>query len=368
MFKADDGPKKGARAWAPTPGEIMIGLVAVTGAVALAILAPGQSADVQPKIHGTPRFYGVNVPSATFGKKHQVGIYGKDYAYPKRAEAEPFRAMGMNTIRLGFTWERMQHEALGPLDADELKHLDAAIEALSSFQTIIIDLHNYGSFSGTKLDDPAKGAMLADLWTKLARHYASNPKIAFGIMNEPHDIDAAVWRKISDQSLAAIRATGARNLVLVPGSRWTGGHSWNAGGDGSNAVAMSGFRDSAGNFMFEIHQYLDSDSSGTKADCTDPVAGSRRLQKVTKWLREQHAKAVLAEFGAPPTPVCMQALDDLLGYLDKNSDVWAGWTYWAGGSRWKNYPMSIQPENGQPKPQSEILSRHIAGYSRSASR
>ncbi|MFL6736052.1 MAG: glycoside hydrolase family 5 protein [Sphingomonas sp.] len=366
MFKSADRRRKGARAWPLTTGQTMIGAVGVTGALALAVLAPRQAADTSPKVHGAPSFYGVNLPTATFGKKHQAGKYGKDYAYPTRAEAQPFSDMGMNTVRLGFTWERIQREPMGPLDASELRHLDAAIDALSGFQTIILDLHNYGSVSGTKLDDPSRGAMLADLWTKLARHYGSNPKIAFGIMNEPHDIDAFVWRKISDQALAAIRAAGARNLVLVPGTRWTGGHSWNAGGEGSNAAAMSGLSDS--NFMFEIHQYLDSDSSGTNPDCADATVGSRRLAKVTKWLRAQRAKAVLAEFGAPPTSVCMQALDDLLTYLDRNSDVWAGWTYWAGGSRWKNYPMSIQPENGQPRPQSEILARHIAGYRRSASR
>ena len=346
----------------------MIGAAALIGAAAFAVLAPRQTTNVQSNVRTAPQFYGVNLPSATFSKKHRPGKYGKDYVYPTRAVADPFRAMGMNTIRLGFLWERLQHEPMGPLDPDELQHLDAAVDALSGFQTIIIDLHNYGNFKGSKLDDPSQGAILADLWTKLARHYGSNPRIAFGIMNEPHGIDAAVWRKISEQALSAIRATGARNLVLVPGTKWTGGHSWNAGGDSSNAAAMSGFHDSAGNFMFEIHQYLDDDSSGTKPDCAGPTVGRQRLAKVTKWLRQHRARAVLAEFGAPPTPVCLQALDDLLNFLDENGDVWAGWTYWAGGARWHNYPMSIQPENGQPKPQSEILIRHIANYRRSASR
>jgi endoglucanase len=181
-------------------------------------------------------------------------------------------------------------------------------------------------------------------------------------MNEPHDIDAAVWRKVSDRTVAAIRATGARNLVLVPGTRWTGGHSWNAGGDSSNAAAMAGFRDPGSNFMFEIHQYLDSDSSGTKTDCVDATVGRRRLVKVTKWLREQRAKGFLAEFGVPPTSVCLQALDDTLSFLEENADVWGGWTYWAGGVRWHNYPFSIQPDGGQPKPQSEVLLRHIRSY------
>lgn len=368
MFGFGNGPRNAARPWPARSGRAVIALAALLGSAALALLPPAQTADLRAGAHTTPQFYGVNLPSATFGKKHRPGEYGRDYIYPTKAIAEPFVDMGMNTVRLGFLWERIQHEPLGPLDADELRRLDRAVADLSGFQTVILDVHNYGRYSGTKLNDPQTGAMLADLWTKLAAHYRGNPHVAFGIMNEPHGIDAGVWRKISDQAVAAIRATGARNLVLVPGTNWTGGHSWTGGGDGSNAAAMSGFHDPARNFVFEIHQYLDSDSSGTKSDCVDPTVGRRRLSKVTKWLRAQHAKAVLAEFGAPPTPVCLQALDDVLNFLDENADVWAGWTYWAGGARWKNYPFDIQPDGGPPKPQADVLARHIASYRRSASR
>lgn len=341
----------------------MVAFTALLGAAALAILAPHQAKDVHSRVHTAPQFYGVNLPSGTFGKKHGPDKYGKGYAYPSNAESAPFLAMGMNTTRVGFIWERLQPDPLGPLNSDELRHLDASVDALSGFRLIILDVHNYGSYAGAKLDDPERGgALLADLWTKLARHYGSNPRIAFGIMNEPHDIDAAVWRQISDRTVAAIRSTGARNLVLVPGTRWTGGQSWDDGGDSSNATAMRAFRDPAGNFMFEIHQYFDSDSSGTKMECADPTVGRRRLAKVTTWLRQQHAKGFLAEFGVPPTPVCLQALDDTLSFLDENGDVWAGWTYWAGGARWHHYPLSIQPEGGQPKPQSDVLLRHISSY------
>lgn len=370
MFRFDDLTGRAVRAWRRRSGLLMTGAaMLVLGAVGLAVLLPPQSAGVHARTNALPEFYGVNLPSATFGKKHRPGVYGKDYIYPSGAIAEPFRDLGMNTIRLPFLWERLQHEPFGPLDADELNRLDRSVNELSGFRTIILDVHNYGRFSGTKLDDPAKGgAMFADLWTKLARHYSGNRRVAFGIMNEPHGIDAGVWRVISDQAIAAIRRTGARNLVLVPGTRWSGGHSWKSGGGDSNAAAMSGFRDPAGNFMFEIHQYLDRDSSGTHPDCVDPTVGRRRLKAVTNWLRDQRARAILAEFGASSSPVCLKALDDLLDFLDENGDVWAGWTYWAGGARWRNYPFDIQPEGGQPKPQTEILSRHIARYRRSSSR
>jgi endoglucanase len=347
----------------------MIGVAALGGAAALALLAPHQPAGVHAGGAALPKYYGVNLPSGSFGKRHPGEVYGSDYIYPTAAVAEPFSAMGMNSIRLAFIWGRLQHNAFDPLDADELQHLDRAVDDLGGFQQIILDVHNYGRYKGDKIDNPATGgAELADLWTKIADHYKDNPRVAFGIMNEPHGIDARTWRAVSDEVVAAIRKTGARNLILVPGTNWSGAHNWNGGGDGSNAAAMSGFRDPGRNFVFELHQYLDSDSSGTKPDCVDATVGRRRLAGVTQWLRQQHAKGFLAEFGVPPTPVCLQALDDMLNFVDENGDVWAGWTYWAAGARWRNYPFSIQPKNGETKPQAEVLARHIARYHQSALR
>jgi endoglucanase len=49
----------------------------------------------------------------------------------------------------------------------------------------------------------------------------------------------------------------------------------------------------------------------------------------------------------------------MLTYMDSNSDVWRGWTYWAGGAWWGDYPLSVQPgDDGKPRPQMTVLVRH----------
>lgn len=349
-------------------GQLVLWSVVLAVWICMSALRVPASAEVA-SVPQAPRYYGVNLPSASFAGKRMPGVHGKDYVYPTGKTAEPFEAMGMNTIRLAFRWERLQPEPFGPFDEDEFSRLEKSIAEMSGFQTVILNVHNYARYHGTPLDHPSRsGAMLADLWVKLAQHYKNNPRIALGIMNEPHGIDIFEWRKISDQVVAAIRGTGARNLILVPGTRWTGGHNWHAGGKSSNAEVMSGFTDPANNFVFEIHQYLDANASGTKPNCVDEKVGQKRLARVTRWLRDQNAKAILAEFGVPPTPVCLAALDNMLQFLRDNGDVWVGWTYWAGGDWWGNYPFSIQPQNGQPKPQSEVLRRHIATYRRKGGR
>jgi endoglucanase len=123
---------------------------------------------------------------------------------------------------------------------------------------------------------------------------------------------------------------------------------------------MGNIIDPADNFAFEVHQYLDSDSSGTKADCVSAEIGAERLVSFVDWARENGFRAFLGEFGAPSSDVCLHAIDNLLKSVGENNDVWIGWTWWSAGPWWGGYPMSIEPgENGEDKPQTAILSRHL---------
>jgi endoglucanase len=329
-----------------------------------ALFLPSGSMDTAQT--GTPpRYFGVNLASGEFAPEKVPGVHGRDYVYPTKATAAPFAEKGMNSIRLPFRWERIQPVMNGPLDEEEMQLLDASLADLSGFQQVILDVHNYAIYHGKPISPHDQtAAALPDLWRRLALRYKDRPNIAFGLMNEPFKTSASDWRKIADATTTAIRQTGARNLVLVPGTLWTGGHSWLNGGESSNAAAMTGFRDPGNNFVFEIHQYLDEDSSGTKGGCVSRTIGRERLQGVTRWLREQRARAILGEFGVDRSETCLAALDDLLLFLRENGDVWIGWNYWAGGDWWGDYPKSVQPVNGQERPQGAVLRRHVASYVR----
>lgn len=332
--------------------------------VSAALFLPAGSMD-SAQLGPPPRYHGVNLASAEFAPHKVPGVHGQDYIYPTRATAEPFLAKGMNSIRLPILWERIQPEMMGPLNEEEMKRLDASLADLGGFRQVILDVHNYARFRGRLLsptDDTAKA--LPDLWRRLALRYKDRPAVAFGIMNEPHGITASDWRRIAEATTTAIRRTGARNLLLIPGTRWTGGHSWAHGGSDSNATVMAGFSDPADNFVFEIHQYLDVDSSGGKYDCVGERVGRERLEGVTRWMRQQRAQAILGEFGVDQSPACLAALDDLMSFLRENGDVWVGWNYWAGGDWWGDYRLSVQPDKGRERPQASVLRRHIASYGR----
>jgi len=67
------------------------------------------------------------------------------------------------------------------------------------------------------------------------------------------------------------------NVVTVPGNAWTGAHSWLKSDYGTpNGTVMKGIVDPGKNMVFEVHQYLDADSSGTSATCVSATIGAER--------------------------------------------------------------------------------------------
>lgn len=337
---------------------------ALVGISSLAVLGPpdgvvmARSADRQDR--QVQRWQGVNFSGAEFNGSRIPGRPDHDYVYVTRKVAAPFAAAGLNTARLPLRWERIQPAPLGELDPGELGRLDRAVAELGDFELVIVDLHNYGRYRGHLLVPENGGAeRLADVWTRLARHFRNEPRIAFGLMNEPFGISARDWAAMAQAALLAIRSTGARQLVLVPGTRWSGAHSWTRGGTDSNGAALASFSDPARNFAFEMHQYLDRDSSGTHADCVSPQTSADRLSEAAAWLRARKARGFLAEFGAPATPDCLAALDALLARVDADGSIWLGWTYWAAGQWLGAYPLNVQPGPAGPKPQMAVLSKHL---------
>ncbi len=47
-----------------------------------------------------------------------------------------------------------------------------------------------------------------------------------------------------------------------------------------------------------MHQYLDSDGSGTSEVCVSSTIGAERIQAATDWLKANNLKGFLGEIGA----------------------------------------------------------------------
>jgi len=322
-------------------------------AAALANPQPAQAAGA-----AKPELVGVNLANAGFGGKVRPGVHGVNYLWPKPDDIDLYAGLGANAFRIAFLWERMQPKLFGPLDEAEAGRLDALVKrGDEKGVTVILDVHNYAAYYDQLIGsaDVPNDAFF-DLWRRLAVRYKDHPSVAFGLMNEPNKHKAADWAPLAEGALAAIRQAGARQLVLVPGTKWSGAHAWLAkDGALSNAEALGGLKDPARNFVFEVHQYFDANTSGTNASCVSATIGVERLKAFTEWARKTGNKGFLGEFGASKDPVCMEALKNTLQYMADNADVWKGWTYWAAAPWFGNYMFNVYPPDPARFPQIEIL-------------
>lgn len=320
---------------------------------------------------------GVNLAGAEFGSSNLPGVYNQDYTYPTAAEVDYFLSKGLSTFRIPFRWERMQPTLEGGLDVQELNRLDTLVNyATSKGANVILDVHNYGAYQGSVIgaaSSPVTNASFSDLWSRLAGHYASNEKVIFGLMNEPVGLDDASnpggrpggstenWLLAANAAILSIRQAGAQNLVLVPGNGYTGAWSWGENFYGTpNTTVMKGVIDPGKNFAYEVHQYFDNDWRGDSNEVQSATVGSEALEGFTNWLRDQGARGFLGEFGVAGSPLALSAMDDMLGYIDANADVWLGWTYWAAGPWWGNYSFSVEPDQNGDRPQLAVLQSYAA--------
>eukprot|EP00026_Physarum_polycephalum_P007009 Phypoly_transcript_07062.p1 GENE.Phypoly_transcript_07062~~Phypoly_transcript_07062.p1 ORF type:complete len:522 (+),score=69.42 Phypoly_transcript_07062:45-1610(+) len=302
---------------------------------------------------------GVNLSGAEFGSSDIPGKEFSNYVWNTPSDAKYFVDKGMNVYRIPFLWERMQPVPGGPLASEYLGGLQTLVSYLTNNSRYsVIDPHNYGrGFGGIIGQSATSISLYADFWYKLAMEFKGNPWVIFGLMNEPNNQDVHIWEKAAQTAIEAIRFTGATNQITVPGIDWTGAWSW---GD-ENAPVMISITDPINNFVFEVHQYLDIDGSGTHPTCVNSTIGVDRIDNFTQWARANKRRGYLGEFGVGPNTICEEALAGMTTYMDTNDDVWFAWTYWAGGPWWGNgYFTNLSPNSsGIDRPQMAYLQPHF---------
>jgi endoglucanase len=336
---------------------------------------------------GATLFYsGVNLSGAEFGQTSLPGTYGTHYTYPTAAEVDYYRSKGLNTFRVPIRWERLQRSLNSPLDTTELNRLSTFVNyATSKGAFVIIEPHNfcryypqpaanYQTATVGLIGNDVPISAFADFWSRVANVYKTNPKVAFNLMNEPANMNTDVWVNAANSAIAAIRATGATNQIQVPGNRYTGAWTWNNSDSWgrSNAAAMLDVVDPLNAMLIEVHQYFDSDGSGTSASIAgnNVNIGPTRLAAFTNWARANRKKAFLGEFafanssiGPASNQIGDEALINTLNFLRSNTDVWTGWAWWGGGPWWpQDYLFNPNPiggyTNGTDRPMMQYLTQY----------
>lgn len=205
----------------------------------------------------------------------------------------------------------------------------------------VLDPHNYGRYYGQVITD-VQG--FSDWWTQVAARFVDNDLVIFDTNNEYHTMENSLVRDLNQAAIDAIRATGATSqYIFVEGNAWSGAWTWISSGNGDSLVDLS---DPEDKLIYEMHQYLDEDGSGTHTACVSGTIGAERVAAATQWLRDNGKRGIIGETAGANNQVCIEAVTGELQYLLDNSDVWAGWLWWAAGPWWNRYMFSIEPPTG----------------------
>jgi len=310
------------------------------------------------------RLTGVNLAGAEFNAKRLPGVVFKDYTYPSTAELKFIASQGANIIRVPFSWERLQPIANGPLNQAELGFLRSTVRnANAEGLCVLLDAHNYAKYYNYKLienlpDGTKVSSAFIDFWLKVAEEFPDPNSTAFGLMNEPAMIPVVDWAVIAKQTLAALRTAKATNLVFVAGGRWSGLHDWFAGLENSNSTEFDDLHDPLNRAIIEVHQYTDSNYSGTHTDttgkgCRAADQFNAKFERISTWAKTHQQTLFLGEFGVPSSSECLLTLTRFLELM--SGSPWRGWSYWAAGSWWGDYPLALSGPNKPVSPQWGIL-------------
>lgn len=342
-------------------------------------------------------FVGVNLSGLEFGKlisPFVIPNLSKEDANATTSdlnETQGFIHAGMNTIRVPLSWSYLQWD--GPEQPSINKayydnYVKPLLETLTSAKIYtIVDLHAYmrystygQQYSGCGQEGPCPdGTLVLDMnayrsvWGQLWELMRQDPKIntaylMLDLMNEPVDVPDDSVFTIQAELIKMLRGNHFNGYILVEGNAWSGLHSWithswtsSTGDQYSNATLFSrknfnhaGITDLS-KILINVHQYLDSDYSGTHQDClqnlkTTGVDGFN-LDAFIKYLKENQLQAMVTEFGVGQNAAsCTPALTQFMDYLKSNASGsnnygFVGWTIWSSGHGWGNYNLRVQPND-----------------------
>ncbi|KFY35568.1 hypothetical protein V494_05802 [Pseudogymnoascus sp. VKM F-4513 (FW-928)] len=253
---------------------------------------------------------------------------------------------GLNVFRLPVCWQYLVNNVPGgTLDSNNFGVYDQLVQGcLATGAYCVVDIHNYARWGG-QIVGQSGGAItnenLASVWYQLAAKYASQSKVIFGVMNEPHDLDIGTWATTVQWAVDSIRNAGATSqMILLPGTDYTALGSLVSKSAAALGAVVNPDK-SKTNLIFDVHQYLDADFSGTSTECTSN--GVSNVNSLADWLRSNGRQAFLTETGGGSTDSCYTNLCAQFDALNNNADVYLGWIGWSAGAFDTNYEISETP-------------------------
>lgn len=160
-------------------------------------------------------------------------------------------------------------------------------------------------------------AEFAGFWGQLASKYANDARIAFDLMNEPHDLPypVQVWADATKAAIDEIRRVGAKsNNIIITGSSWSsvwefqGAQHDELFGPIMNVVDSDRTRD---RLIIGLHQYVDG-HGGTTPKCVDNPVISYQAFFVNAANKLAGRSAIISEIGGGNNEACVNIICPIL--------------------------------------------------------
>jgi endoglucanase len=294
------------------------------------------------------QYGGVNIAGFDFGVDTSGSWSGyptTSIAYTGQAQMASFVNAGMNAFRLPVAWQYLANGTPGSLNQGNFATYNQLVQGClnTNASMCIVDLHNYARWNGQIIGQGGPSNQdYASFWGQLAAKYGNNTRVAFDTMNEPHDLDMGAWAATLQAVVTAIRNAGAtNNPIFLSGTGYASLGAF-ASSSGPQLLGIKNPDGTTNNLIFSVHQYLDSNFSGTSDECSQDVTGS--VQALAGWLRSNGRKAVVLETGGGNTQSCVNFVCKELDVINQNQDVFLGVTMWAAGAFDASYAL-IQSTN-----------------------
>jgi len=327
---------------------------------------PSPSGGAAPALHvngnklvtatgATYRLLGVNRSSAEFACVQGKGVF--DGAQPDQATVDAMKAWNIHTVRVPLNEDCWLGTYGTPSGAEYQSAVKDYVTLLvANGINVILDLHwSHGAYTGTSsacadvnatCQKPMPDAEYAPkFWTSVATMFKGNDAVLFDLFNEPYPDAAnnwsdmtAAWTCLRDggtctgisyevagmQDLVdAVRATGATNVLLIPGLTWTN--------DLSQWPAYKPV-DPKGNIVASWHSY--NFNACVTTACWDSQIGSVAAQ-------------VPVQAGEIGQNTCAHDyIDQLMAWADAHGVGYTAWTWNPWGCTGGN--VLIQDYTGTP--------------------
>ena len=334
-------------------------------------MAPGGFATIGNKIYNsncaTHLFHGVARPALQWspgGDDRFVNV-AQDFALIKSWKA--------NVVRIPITQVFWTPGVKLYDPTYKARVLDTVKKARDLGLTVILDLH--ASDRGNAAYDTVPDVQqLPDekhslpFWRDLANTFKGDGGVVFELYNEPHDITWDMWLNGGDiptgpawaggpvrhgykavgmqQLYDAVRAAGARNLVIVSGMHW-----------GYFLDEVPNYRVKGYNIAYASHPY---DWPDKQPESWDEAFGSLAATD----------PVIISEFGAykcDRTAYYTAAMD----YADRKGMSWIAWAWWTPPATMSpaersaaicNFPALITDWNGTPSASGALVKARLATY------